>query len=184
MTNLNEIKGFNEYCGPSVLAALTGRSTDACAAVISAVTGTKVIKAVQMSSLIEAIKRIEFEAEKILAPARTVFGCLSALSRKDGFYIIGVPRHVIAVEVNCGNIYLIDNHTKHAINAAGSARLTQMVDSVYQVKPKPKPTKEDIARERKIWLKEQIENLNNQIFIRIENRDRFIQELKALENEK
>lgn len=183
MTSLSDIKGFNEYCGPSVLAALTGRSTDACAAVISAVSGQKVIKAVAVNHLIEALKRIEFEATELIPPARTVYGCLSALVNKDGFYIINVPRHVVAVEIKNKTIYLIDNHTKHAINAGASARLTQAVERVYQVKPKPKPTLEEVERERKTWLREQIHLANLAISRRVEERERFIAELESLEKE-
>lgn len=184
MTELHEIEGFNKYCGPSVLAALTGRSTDACAAVISAVTGAKVIKAVQIAHLIEALKRIEFTTEEIRPPGRTVFGCLGALVNKDGFYIINVPRHVIAVEIKDKQIYLIDNHTKRAINAGASARLTQTVEKVYQVKPKPQPTKEEIAADRMQYLRHQIDQLNIQISTRVRQRDEFVKELEALENER
>lgn len=183
MTNLSDIKGFNQYCGPGVLSAITGRSTDACAAVISAVTGAKVIKAVQMASLVEALKRIEFEAHEISAPGVTLYGCLSGLSHRDGFYIIGVPKHVIALEVKEKTIYLIDNHTKHTINAAASARLSQIVDKVYHVKPKIKPTKEDITKERKSYLKTQIDLTIRQIRLKEDLLFSLEQELNALEQE-
>lgn len=56
MTNLKDINfGINQYCGPAVLSALTGESTDRCAAVISAVSDRKEIKAVQRQHLIDAL---------------------------------------------------------------------------------------------------------------------------------
>lgn len=183
MTELHEIQGFNKYCGPSVLSALTGRSTDTCAAVISAVTGAKTIKAVQIAHLIEALKRIEFMAEEIQPPGRTVFGCLNALSDKDGFYIINVPRHVIAIEIKDMRIYLIDNHTKHAINAHASARLTQTVEKVYRVVPKAQPSKDQITADRIQWLNGQINMLNSQISIRLEQRTKYEQELQSLKED-
>lgn len=37
---MNEVKfGMNKYCGPAVLFILTGKDTDECASVISAVNG-------------------------------------------------------------------------------------------------------------------------------------------------
>lgn len=140
MTNLKDINfGLNQYCGPSVLSALTGRSTDECAAVISAVSGRQEIKAVQMAHLIEAVKRLRFEAISIKVPSFSLFGVLSHISKNEGMFIVGLPRHVVAVEVSQDKIYFIDNHTKHAIDAAGSARLIQRVDAVYKVVPKPQP---------------------------------------------
>lgn len=183
MTELHEIEGFNKYCGPGVLAALTGRSTDACAAVISAVSGAKVIKAVQITHLIEALRRIEFEAHEIRPQGRTVFACLAALVNKDGFYILNVPRHVVAVEIRDKSIYLIDNHTKRAINASASARLTQSVEKIYQVKPKPQPTREDITRDRKHWLNMQINRCNSTIQVAMAERNQYERELEALNND-
>lgn len=134
-TKLNTIVfGVNEYCGPSVLSALTGKTTDECAEVISHLTGRNVIKGVQMDVLIKALERLRFDCEKMNVPAHTVFGTLNAISGVNGLYIIGVPGHVVAVEVAHPKIYLIDNHTKQAISASASARLSQKVDGLYRVK--------------------------------------------------
>lgn len=140
MTTLKSIQGVNEYCGPAVLAALTGRTTDECASVISRINGRKEIKSVHMSDLILALERMRFTVEKQLVYTSRLFGTLSLLSeRGDAKYVILVPRHVVAVEVHERKVYLIDNHTKAPIDAAGSARLTQTVEGIYKVVERPQP---------------------------------------------
>lgn len=133
MTSLNDIKGFNEYCGPAVLAALTGESTDRCADTISMVSGKKEIKGVQREHLVASLKRLNFEVKEVKIHSSTLFGVLNELYSKDGKYVIGVPRHVVAVEVKDKAIWFIDNHTKHPINAQASTRLTQKVEVVWKV---------------------------------------------------
>lgn len=138
MTNLKSISGMNQYCGPAVLSALTGRSTDECASVISRINGKQIIKAVQMNELIKALDMLGFKSTLVDWNSYTLFGTFSTLATHPGFYVILVPKHVVAVEVTAGNqIFLIDNHTKEPINAAGSARLSQRVEGVYLVTPKP-----------------------------------------------
>jgi hypothetical protein len=185
MTNLNEIQGFNVYCGPGVLAALTGKSTDQCAAVISAITGQKVIKAVHLVNIIEAVRRLGFTAETIRAQTGSLFGLFRQLYDKPGFYIIEVPGHVVAIEVTDVDeggraIYLIDNHTKHAISAASSARLTQKVVSVYKVNPPRIPTKEELLEERMNWLHNEILQLTKQIHSLFDKRAEYERELASI----
>lgn len=140
MTNLKEVNfGLNQYCGPSVLSALTGESTDRCAAVISAVSGRQEIKAVQVEHLLEAFRRLRFTTEKIEVPGTTLYGKLLALSNKDGMYVVLVPHHVVAIEVNNKEIYLVDNHSKAPLPANSSARLMQKVEGVYKVSRKSEP---------------------------------------------
>jgi hypothetical protein len=176
LTDLSEIHGFNKYCGPSVLSALTGKSTDVCASVISQVSGQRIIKAVNIDHLLMAVRILGFEVKKLPAGG-TVFGTISLLSRDDGFYILLVPHHVVALEVRDKKIYLIDNHTKTAISASSSARLTQLVQGAWNVKPKDKQT---IAREaielRIRYLKERLVFAQSQI-------DKFTAEKIQLELE-
>lgn len=140
MTNLKDINfGLNQYCGPSVLSAMTGRSTDECAAVISQVSGRKEIKAVEMHYIRLAFEKLRFMVTPVNSYSYTLFGTLHGLANKDGMYIIGVPKHVVAVEVKDNKVYLIDNHTKSPIDASGSARLSQKVDIVYRITPRPLP---------------------------------------------
>jgi hypothetical protein len=142
MTNLKDINfGINQYCGPAVLSALTGKSTDECAAVISSINGKREIKAVDVKDLIRALEKLRFDVLNQGASRNcSLYAAFSQLvSRGDAMYIILVPRHVIACEVKDKEIYLIDNHSKSAINAAHSARLMQKVDAVYQVIKKSEP---------------------------------------------
>lgn len=136
MTNLSEIHGINKYCGPGVLSALTGKSTDECASVISQISGKQTIKAVDINHLITACEKLGLVVTKVNLTHGTLYGCLSALVNTNGHYIVGVPKHVVAIEVLDKQIYFIDNHSIQAIPASQSARLTQRVDGIWLVKPK------------------------------------------------
>jgi hypothetical protein len=139
MTNLKTINfGLNQFCGPAVMSALTGKSTDECAAVISAVSGRKEIKAVQPAHIKEALKRLRFDVSE-LDGGPTLFGVLNRLYRNNGFYVIFVPRHVVAIEIKIDEVYICDNHTKTPLNIRQSARLLQKVEAVWRVFPHPLP---------------------------------------------
>lgn len=136
MTSLKDINfGMNQYCGPSVLSALTGKSTDECASVISSISGKAQITFVEINHLLAALKRLRFTIETIKPVGNSLYANLVSL--KPGMYVIIVPRHVIAVEATESERYLIDNHTKRAINAASSARLMQTVQQIWKVVPLP-----------------------------------------------
>lgn len=143
MTNLHEVNfGLNQYCGPAVLSAITGESTDRCAAVISAVSGKKVIKGVQASHLKEAFRRLRFDVININPVgvfSSRLHGLIMELSNSDGFYIIIVPGHFIAIEVLKGQVYLVDNASKSPLPANSSARLMQRVEHVFKVIPRDTP---------------------------------------------
>ena len=152
MTNLKEINfGLNQFCGPSVVSALTGKSTDECASVIMSITGRAEVRAVNIKDLIAAFGRLRFDMIEINKTAYSLYGNLNALSAKQGMYIIVVPKHVVAAEVTEDNkIYLVDNHSKSPLPAEGSARLSQKCEAVYKITEKPKPvflrTEIDIIR--------------------------------------
>lgn len=156
MTNLNTIKGMNIYCGPAVLAAITGLSTNECAVAISRVTGRSEIKAVEMTQLIKTLNNLRCDAEKLeplFSGNTTLFRVLTDIHSSPGFYIIGLPKHVVAIEVSSDEkIYFIDNHTKEPIPANSSARMMQRVDSVYKITKKnpPKLIKNGIEIDNKI----------------------------------
>lgn len=143
MTNLKEVNfGMNKFCGPAVLSALTGKSTDECAAVISAINGQTTITAVYMHDLMRAFNKLGFDftkEEKLIG--RTLYGTLFRLASEEGMYIVCVPHHVVAVEVKDKRAYIIDNHTKQPLVASSSSRLMQKVTEVYRVKERPKPIK-------------------------------------------
>src|ERR1035437_9439974 len=131
--------GLNQYCGPAVLSALTGESTDRCAAVISAVSGKTVIKAVQREHLRDALKRLRFDVEETNFSGSTLYGVLYRMHHNDGQYVIFIPNHVIAIEVNGDEIFICDNHTKTPLDIKQSSRLTQRVELVWKVQAKAPP---------------------------------------------
>ena len=140
MTSLKEVNfGINKYCGPAVLSALTGRSTDECANVISRISGKTVIKAVEIGHLIKAFNKLRFDCIKFHFYGYSLFGVLNSLAQQEGCYLVLIPHHVIAVEVKENKIYLIDNHTKSPIDASSSARLSQRVTDVYKITAKEQP---------------------------------------------
>jgi hypothetical protein len=139
-TNLKDINfGINTFCGPSVMSALTGKSTDECAAVISAVSGRQEIRAVSTAHLIEAFKRLRFDMIEVNRIGYSLYSNLMALSRNEGMYIVMVPKHVVAVEVIDGHIFLVDNHSKQPLDASASARLSQKCEAVYKITERPQP---------------------------------------------
>ncbi len=160
MTNLKDINfGLNQYCGPAVLSALTGKSTDECASIIMSITGRAEVRAVNIEHLIKAFKRLRFDMTQINKTAYTLFGNLSHLSSQPGMYIVCVPKHVVAVEVTEDNhLYLVDNHSKQPLPAESSARLSQRCEAVYKITEKPQP-----KFERTIIIIEQLYNNNIRI---------------------
>jgi hypothetical protein len=164
MTNLKEINfGLNQYCGPAVLSALTGRSTDECASVIMSITGRAEVRAVEIGHLMTAFKKLRFDVNKVDTIGRTLYGTLIRLSDMDGFYVVMVPKHVVAIEVTNHQVYLVDNHSKNPLPANSSARLMQRVEQVYKVSPKAEP----------IFIRTEIEIKNLGCMIRIVATDRY-----------
>lgn len=140
MTNLKEINfGLNQYCGPAVLSALTGESTDRCAAVISAVSGKREIKAVNREHLKEALKRLRFEVKDTIFGRQTLYGTLFRMISSPGLYVVCVPHHVVAVEVIDEQIYICDNYCKTPLDIKQSARLMQKVECVWRAERKSAP---------------------------------------------
>lgn len=133
MTKLHSITpGINQFCGPAVISALTGMSVDDCANAISRVNGKTIIKAVDIADIIKTLKNLRFEVTEQRVQATTLFGIINILSAVDGIYIIGVPKHVIAIRVENNQVLICDNHTKTPIDARGSARLSQKVDVILK----------------------------------------------------
>lgn len=140
-TNLKEVNfGLNTFCGPAVLSALTGRSTDECARVIAAISGHKRIDSVRVDHLTLALNKLRFKTERVNPVSSFLFGNLVSLaSQPDAVYVILVPDHFIAVEVKDKKLYLIDNHTKTPLPAESSARLLQKVVVIIKAVPMPEP---------------------------------------------
>lgn len=157
MSNLNEIYGMNRYCGPGVLSALTGLSSDICANAIAKINGKRVITAVEVPDLIRAVESLGFKVEEQQVMAQSIYGFFVGIAGRDGSYIIMIHGHVVAAEVLKGRISLIDNHTKKPINAGASARLMQRVIKAWKV---TKITEEELYE---IKEQERIKELRDRI---------------------
>ena len=138
MTNLNAVNiGQNKYCGPAVLSILTGKGTDECARVISRINGQYNVVGVLLNDLLRAADQLGFDQKRI-EPAGSLYGTLIRLAASgDGMYIVTVPNHFVAIEVNNKKVYFCDNHTKEPMPASASARLLQKVLGVNQVIKRP-----------------------------------------------
>lgn len=123
---------MNKYCGPAVLSILTGRNTDECAKVIRSINGAYEVAGVQLDHLLKAAAKMGYDSEMI-PPQGSLYRQLVGLAKRDGFYIVTVPNHFVVVEVNGGEIFFCDNHTKEPIRAAASARLMQSCLACYRV---------------------------------------------------
>ena len=140
MSDLKSVNfGMNKYCVPAVMSALTGRSTDECAAVITSINGRQEIKAVNVPDIIKAFKKLRFDIEEQPLSARTLFGMLNRLASKDGSYLIIVPKHIVAIKIEEGQIQICDNASKEPLDAHASARLTQQVDMVFKITQRAAP---------------------------------------------
>ena len=170
MTELKSINfGMNKYCVPAVMSALTGRSTDECAAVITSINGRQEIKAVNVPDIIKAFKKLRFDIEEQNVPARTLFGTLDRLSTKDGNYLIIVPHHIVAISVENNKVQLVDNASKEPLDASMSARLTQQVDKIFKITAKAPPKL--ILTEIVVEKDEYLSRLNIMRMSRYENKE-------------
>lgn len=100
-------------------------------------------------------------------------------------YIITLPNHFAAIEVNNKQIYFCDNHTKEPIPAAASARLLQKVLAVNKVFKRPEtiiPPAEirNEKQDRINNLKLKIDAVNNQIRLLNDSLDLYRIELRHL----
>lgn len=139
MTKLNAVNiGMNKYCGPAVLSILTGKSTDECARVISSINGQYRVEGVQLTDLLKAADKLGFTNQP-KDGGSSLYTTLVKLVNDDGMYIVTVPNHFVAIEVNEKKIYFCDNHTKEPMPAASSARMLQRVLAVHKVFKKPDP---------------------------------------------
>jgi translation elongation factor EF-1beta len=139
----NELKpinfGVNKFCVPAVMSALTGRSTDECAAVITSINGKQEIKAVNIPDIILAFRKLRYEVTEQPVRARTLYGILNKLVGVDGLYLIIVPHHIVAIRIEDGQIQICDNASREPLDARSSARLTQQVERIFKISPKPQP---------------------------------------------
>jgi len=126
--------GKNEFCGPSVLSAICGISTDEAAAVLSSITGRNKVAGIYIRELKSAFNQLGYNCvDVLLARGTSLSASPVPLHGKDGQYIFTIPGHFIAIELNGNHKYICDNHTKEPINVGASARLSMRVQHVFKV---------------------------------------------------
>lgn len=131
---LQSISGENRWCGPGVISAIAGITTDEAEKLLQREAGTnRPISLVQMNWVTNSLTKLGYKLEAI-RPQGSLYYTLTMLSMKpNAIYILVVPRHVVAIEVIDKRIYFIDNHTKSPMNAASSARMMQRVTHIWRV---------------------------------------------------
>lgn len=133
--------GENKFCGPSVMSAIIGITTDEASAVLLSIIKrhsprTRKVTGVIPRDLKLAFNTYGFSSQDIEVNGYNVFANLHWIINKgnaDGYYIFMVPGHYIAVELNGQHKYICDNRSKDPINVSNSARLGQKVVSIFKV---------------------------------------------------
>ena len=131
MTSLKQInQGVNTFCGPSVLSAIAGITTDEAAVLINEIRKTPhaSVRGVYSHELDAAFRSLGYKVYEQDFPRKTsIYSCMFFIT-KPGVYLFYIPHHVIAIEIaEDGKRYIIDNHTKKPLNLSVSARLSQPV---------------------------------------------------------
>lgn len=134
---IEEIKqGQNKFCGPAVISAITGITTDEAERVINKVRGYKLdspVTSIYPSELRAAFEMLGYKTYGIpKSKGRSIYFLMLNFS-SNGVYLFYVPNHVIAIEIDGNKRWLIDNHTKKPLTLGSSARLGQRVDAVVKV---------------------------------------------------
>lgn len=116
-------KTSNKFCGPAALSALTGRHVDETARLLRLVSGKRAIKGIQARYMLEALKRLGYKAESLVAvtrawhkPTLTQLLAGELKGRKAGArYLVIITGHYITIEGR----RLVDN--KHPAGVALTA---------------------------------------------------------------
>lgn len=126
--------GKNTFCGPSVISAIAGCTTDEAEALIQSVRGNrKKVVGAYLSELTEVFRELNYSVSSLRGlENQSIFSSMFRI-RDDGYYVFLIPGHFIAIEVNGNNRFICDNHTKSPINLSNSARLNQKVLGVIRV---------------------------------------------------
>jgi len=136
MTNLQNVQtGENKFCGPAVLSAIAGITTDEAEKLIQSVRKNNGIPrsddkvtGVWAAELNDAFRKLGWKVNNLPNMyGKSVYFIMTVIT-KPAFYLFYVHRHVVAIEISTdGKRYLIDNHTKQPISVGNSARISQKV---------------------------------------------------------
>src|SRR6266702_6471220 len=140
MTNkstIKEVQGSNVFCGPAVLAAITGIPTNEIAELINEVRHLpyyREVKGAYIEELLSTLTKIGgYRSTKInFLSNSSLFFTLTTI-KQEGFYIVTLEHHFVLIEKQGGERYICDNGLKTPMKAEGSARLNQKVLQVYHI---------------------------------------------------
>lgn len=104
------ITGENQYCGPAVLSIITGKTVDECASLLAAHMGINEVKEVTYNSLLAILQKPRYRITVMNPDDASLYSNLLIISSIPGFYVVGVKKHVVAIEVTQDNqIFFCDN---------------------------------------------------------------------------
>ena len=129
-------QGNNKYCGPAVISAVTGISTDEAEQTINAVRNrdlSRSVTGVYQHELNLAFESLGWKVYHIPRTAGRSIYLLMMTMNVDGVYVFYLHTHVVVIEIKGNKRYIIDNHTKSPLNLSSSARLGQKVLGVVKL---------------------------------------------------
>jgi len=120
----------NEYCGPAALAALTGLSTGAAAALLRQVSGARAIRGTPVRSMIGALRREGF----ILVRTEEWYPCKPITLRRwldteysGGTCLVDAGHHWWAID----NFYFVDSFNRLPTSTNNIHNPKSQVRSIY-----------------------------------------------------
>jgi len=135
MTSLKSVQGNNIYCGPAIISAITGVTTDQVEKMVQQLRhNDKPVVGMWDSELEAVFNKLGFKriASNSIPKNSTLFNALCSIT--SGVWAIVVPGHYVCIEVDSdGKRWFIDNHTKKPISAAASARGMQRVRWIRKI---------------------------------------------------
>ena len=130
-------EGNNKFCGPAVLSAIAGITTDEAEKLINSVRNVKEdrkVTGVYNHELNASFEKLGYKVYHLPSThGRSIYFLMMNIS-SPGIYLFYVHGHVVAIEIETsGKRYLIDNNTKSPLNLSSSARLGQKVIGVVKL---------------------------------------------------
>jgi len=141
---LTNVIGNNKYCGPAVVAAIAGITTDEAERCFKTIRGRYTsVTGVRTSEIVLVLELLGYKVSDIskTTDGKTIFNVLISGNLSDGVYIFAVKAHVVILQKESSNWFFLDNHTKRPINAGAAARLGQKVMLTLKVEHNANKTK-------------------------------------------
>jgi hypothetical protein len=138
---IHPITGFNTFCGPAVLSALFGITTDEAAAWVRRISPwRKQVRGIYTRELLQLVREQEWETILMPPYCRSVKTLLK-VNRADypsGIYLLNITGHFILLwkDSTAGQWMCIDNHKKSpTLLSAHTSFATRRIDGMYLLLP-------------------------------------------------